>query len=30
MIKAYSANSAKVGVDGVPLGAVTLAEEYED
>lgn len=27
MIKAYSANSAKVGVDGVPLGAVTLAEE---
>ena len=30
MIKAYSANTAKIGVDGVPLGAVTLAEEYED
>lgn len=29
MIKAYSSNAAKVGVDGVPLGGVTLAEEYE-
>ena len=29
VIKAYSSNSAKVGVDGVPLAGVALAEEYE-
>ena len=29
VIKAYSSNSAKVGVDGVPLAGVVLAEEYE-
>ena len=28
-IKAYSSNSDKVGVDGVPLAGVVLAEEYE-
>lgn len=28
-IKAYSLNSDKVGVDGVPLAGVTIAEEYE-
>lgn len=29
MIRAYPAPSAKLGVDGVPLAGVTLAEEYE-
>ncbi len=29
MIRAYSSNAAKLGVDGVPLAGVTLAEEYE-
>ena len=29
VIKAYSSNSAKVGIDGVPLAGVELAEEYE-
>lgn len=29
MIKAYSSNSAKVGIDGVPLAGIELAEEYE-
>ena len=29
VIKAYSSNSAKVGIDGVPLAGVTIAEEYE-
>ena len=29
VIKAYSSNSDKVGVDGVPLAGVALAEEYE-
>lgn len=29
MIRAYSSNTAKAGVDGVPLAGVTLAEEYE-
>ena len=29
MIGAYSANTDKVGINGVPLAGVTLAEEYE-
>lgn len=29
VIKACSSNSAKVGIDGVPLAGVELAEEYE-
>lgn len=29
MIKAYSSNTEKVGVDGVPLAGILLAEEYE-
>mgnify|MGYP001059775707 CR=1 FL=1 len=29
VIKAYSSNLDKVGVDGVPLAGVVLAEEYE-
>ena len=29
MIKAFSSNTARVGVDGVPLAGVTLAEEHE-
>ena len=29
MIKAYSSNSAKIGIDSVPLAGTVLAEEYE-
>ena len=29
VIKAYSSNSAKVGINGVPLAGIELAEEYE-
>lgn len=29
LIKAYSSNSAKIGVDGVPLAGTVLAEERE-